>query len=118
MARADFRRREQSDLNRETKLAKVSPYPLGSSDFVSPCREHPADVFDKDKPAAGLDDNASGRAPEVALVEAALLSAGKTVRLARDAANEAVHASAPASAAEGSDIAPHSCRSHETLFHR
>jgi hypothetical protein len=50
MARADFRRREQSDLNRETKLAKVSPNPLGSSDFVSPRREHPADILDEHEP--------------------------------------------------------------------
>jgi hypothetical protein len=50
MARADFCCREQSDLNRETKLAKVSPYPFGSSDFVSPRREHAGDVFDEDEP--------------------------------------------------------------------
>lgn len=59
VARADFRRREQSDLNLETKLAKVSPYPLGSSDFVSPRREHATDIFDKDEPAPGLHDDAS-----------------------------------------------------------
>lgn len=118
MARTDFRRREQSDLNRETKLAKVSPYPLGSSDFVSPRREHAANILDEDEPAPRLDDDAPRVGPEVALVELTLLSPGKAVRLARDAANEAVHASTPASAVEGSGIAPHRSRSHETLFHR
>ncbi|CDX55913.1 hypothetical protein MPL3365_210135 [Mesorhizobium plurifarium] len=50
MARANFRRREQSDLNRKTKLAKVSPNPFGSSDLVSPRREHAGDVLDEDEP--------------------------------------------------------------------
>lgn len=118
MARADFRRREQSDLNRETKLAKVSPYPLGSSDFVSPSREHAADVLDKHPPDAGLDDDAAGVGPEVALVELPLLASGEAMRLARNAANEAVHASTPAPTVEGSGIAPHRSRSQETLFHR
>jgi hypothetical protein len=118
MARTNFRRREQSDLNLKTKLAKVSPYPLGSSDFVSPRREHATDVLDEDEPAPRLDDDAAGVRPQDALVELTLLASGETVRLARDAANEAVHASTPAAAFEGSGIAPHRCRSHETLFHR
>jgi hypothetical protein len=118
MARADFRRREQSDLNLETKLAKVSPYPFGSSDFVSPGREHAADILDEHPPGARLDDDAAGLGPQVALVELPLFPSGKTVRLARDAANEAVHAATPASAVEGSGIAPHRSRSQETLFHR
>jgi hypothetical protein len=115
VARADLRRAEKSDLDRETKLAKVSPYPLGSSDLVSPGREHAADVLDEDEPCAALDDDAPRVAPEVAGVETALLSAGEAVRLARDAANEAVHASTPASAVEGSGIAPHRSRMKETL---
>jgi hypothetical protein len=116
--RADFRRREQSDLNRETKLAKVSPNPFGSSDFVSPGREHAADVFDEAEPCAGLHDDAPGVGPEVALIEAAALAPGKAVRLARDAANDAVHRATPSSAVEGSGIAPHRRRSQETRLHR
>lgn len=116
--RADFRRREQSSLNVETQLAKVSPNPLGSSDFVIPRREHAADVLDEDEPDAGLDDDAPGIGPEVALVEAAALLSGKAVRLARDAANEAVHAATPCAAVEGSGIAPHRRLMKETLFHR
>ena len=118
VARADFRRSEQSALNREAQLAKVSPYPLGSSDFIIPRREHSADVFDEDEPRARRCDDASGVRPEVASVELSALSAGKAVWLARDAANEAIHKAAPRSAVEGSGIAPHSGLSHETLFHR
>jgi hypothetical protein len=92
---ANLFRREQSDLNRETKLAKVSPYPLGSSDFVSPRREHARNVLDEDEPRTRLDDDAPGRTPEVTLVEASLLAPCEAVRLARDAADEAVHASTP-----------------------
>lgn len=40
------------------------------------------------------------------------------MRLARDAANEAIHKAAPWPAVEGSGIRPESCRSHETLFNR
>lgn len=118
MARADFRRREQSALHLETKLAKVSPNPLGSSDFVIPGREHAADVLDEDEPAARLDDDPPGVAPQVAFVEASSFPAGQAVRLARDAANEAVHAATPAAAVEGSGIAPHRRLIQETLLHR
>jgi hypothetical protein len=65
-----------------------------------------------------LDDDAPGGRPEVALVEASALLSGKAVRLARDAANEAVHASTPAEAVEGSGIAPNRSLSQETRFHR
>jgi len=40
------------------------------------------------------------------------------MRLARDAANEAIHNSAPWAACEGSHIAPDSRFSQETLFNR
>jgi hypothetical protein len=40
------------------------------------------------------------------------------VRLARDAANEAIHEATPWSAVEGSHIAPDSCWSQETLLNR
>nr|WP_287202670.1 hypothetical protein [Mesorhizobium sp.] len=118
VARADFCRREQSALNRETQLAKVSPNSFRASDVVIPRREHAADVFDEDEPRSGLDDDATGRRPEVALVEAASLLSGKGVRLARDAANEAVNAATPSAAIEGSGIAPHRRWMKETLFHR
>ncbi len=118
MARADFCRREQSSLNLETKLVKVSEYSLRASDFVSPRREHAADVFDDDEPDAGLDDDAASRGPEVSGVVAALLSTGEAVRLARNATNEAVNSATPCAAVEGSGIRPHRSRMKETLFHR
>ncbi|WP_246676234.1 hypothetical protein [Mesorhizobium sp. B2-3-2] len=118
MARADFRRREQSSLNRKTQLEKVSTNSFRASDVVIPRREHAADVFDEDEPRAGLDDDAAGRRPEIALVEASPLFAGKTMTLARDAANEAVHASTPAEAVEGLGITPNRSRMQESRFHR
>jgi hypothetical protein len=116
--RADLRRAEQSCLNREAQLAKVSPYPLGSSDFVSPRREHAGDVLDEDEPRPGAGDDAPRVAPEVAFVEAAALAAGEAVRLARDAANEAINEAAPWAAVEGADIRPDRRRSQETRVHR
>ena len=116
--RADFRRAEQSRLNRETQSAKVSPYPLGSSDVVIPRREHAGDVLDEHEPGARLDDDPPCVGPEVPLVEAALLAPGEAVRLARDAATDAIHEAAPASAVEGSHIAPDRRRSQEARFHR
>ena len=113
MARADLRRREKSDLDRKTKSAKVSPNSLGSARG-----EHAADILDEDEPGAGLDDDAPGRAPQVALILSGEPLAGEAVRLAGNAANEAVQTATPCAAAEGSGIAPHRSRSHETRSHR
>ncbi|UFW96194.1 hypothetical protein RlegTA1_09120 [Rhizobium ruizarguesonis] len=117
MARADFCRREQSSLHLEAKLPKVSVNPFRSSDFVSACGKHPGDVFNEDEPCAGSDDDATGVRPEVALVVLPLLAAGEAMRLARDAANEAVHCATPCAAVEGSGIAPYRRWSHEARFH-
>nr|WP_234819483.1 hypothetical protein [Rhodopseudomonas palustris] len=65
-----------------------------------------------------MDDDAAGGAPQIALVIGAEALAGEAVRLARDAANNAIHEATPASAVEGGDIAPHRRCSHETLPHR
>jgi hypothetical protein len=81
-----------------------------------PRTEHAADIFDEYEPGPGLGDDAAGRAPEVALVEASAPSSGQGVRLTRDARNEAIHDAAELSAVEGSHIAPDSRRSHETFF--
>ena len=118
VARADFCRREQSSLNLETKLVKVSEYSLGASDFVRPRREHASNVLDDDEPDAGLNDDAASRGPEVSGVVASLLPTGEAVRLTRDATNEAVHRATPCAAVEGSGIRPHRSRMKETLFHR
>lgn len=113
MRRADFCRREESSLNREAQSLKVSPNALGTAG-----REHAADVLDEDEPRTGLNDDAPGRTPQVTLVFLGKSFAGKGVRLARDAANDAVHAAAKLSAWEGSHIAPHRRCSHEALAHR
>jgi hypothetical protein len=113
MARADFRRREQSAFNRETKSSKVSPYALEATRG-----EHAADVLDEDEPRTGLDDDAPCVGPQVALVFFGAALAREAVRLARDAANDAIHEATPWAAVEGSDIRPHRRRSQETLLHR
>lgn len=118
MRRADFARAEQSALNRVAHAAKVSPNPLGSSDVVSPRREHAGDIFDDDEPRPRLCDDAPGRGPEVACVEAPALPAGEAVRLARDAANDSIHEAAPWPAVEGAHIRPDSRWSHKARFHR
>jgi hypothetical protein len=46
------------------------------------------------------------------------LAAGKAMRLARDAANEAIHKAAPRLAVEGSGIAPHRSWIEVSRFHR
>lgn len=65
-----------------------------------------------------MHDDAPGVAPEIPLVVLAEPLAGKGMRLARDAANDAIHEAADAPAREGSHIAPHSCFSQETFTHR
>lgn len=112
MARADFRRREKSDLALETESAQVTPNALRAA-----AREHAADVLDEDPPRAGGDDDAAGGAPQVAWIVSPEASAGDRMRLARDAANDAVHEATEASSREGSHIRPHRSRSHEARFH-
>lgn len=112
VARADFRRREKSDLALETESSQVAPDALGAT-----AREHAGDVLDEHPPRAGLDDDPSGRAPQVAGVVAPEPLSGDRVRLARDSANDAIHEAAIASAREGSHIRPHRSRSQEARFH-
>jgi len=102
MRRTDFCRREQSDLTLETKSPQVTPDAFGPTR-----REHAADVLDEDEPGPSLNDDPAGWAPQVALVVQSEPLSGEAVRLARDAANEAIHKSAPRSAIEGSGIRPH-----------
>jgi hypothetical protein len=65
-----------------------------------------------------LDDDASRIAPEVALIVASTPLSGEGMRLARDAANDAIHDSTPRAAVEGGNIAPNNGFSHETLRDR
>nr|WP_244520025.1 hypothetical protein [Sinorhizobium glycinis] len=91
---------------------KVSP-----DTFRTARRQHPTDVLDEDEPGARLDDDAAGVGPKVTLVFFPEALSGKAVRLARDAANEAVHCATPCAAVEGSGIAPNRCWSQEARFH-
>jgi hypothetical protein len=111
--RADLSRAEKSDLTRETKPTQVSPDP-----FAAARGEHALDVLDETPPRAGLDEDAPEGSPQVALVVGPETLSGKAVRLARDAANDAVHAATPLAAAEGSGIAMDRRRSQETRSHR
>jgi hypothetical protein len=56
--------------------------------------------------------------PEIAFILLAALPAGEGMRLARDAANEAIHEATPRSAVEGSGIAPHRSLREVSRFHR
>jgi hypothetical protein len=113
MRRADFCRREQSALNRKAQSENVSP-----DAFRPAAGEHAADVFDEDEPGPGLNDDPPRDTPQVAFVFGAEPLAGKAMRLARDAANEAVNAATPLAASEGSGIAPYRRWMNATLFHR
>lgn len=95
MARADLSRREQSDLTRETKSAQVSVNPFGAA-----AAEHLFDILDEYEPRSGLDDDATSRRPEIAGVFALEALPGEAMRLARDAANHAVHCATPCAAVE------------------
>lgn len=99
LARASLRRCEQSSLNRETHAENVSPDPFGA-----PARQDAANVFDEDEPRTGLDEDAPGRGPQVALVLPSKSFAGEGMRLTRDSANDAIHKAAPWPAVEGSGI--------------
>lgn len=92
---------------------KVSPNP-----FRAAGREHPADILDEAEPGTGLHDDAPRGAPEIALVVGSEPLAGERMRLARDAANDAIHKPAPCAAVEGCGIAPQRSRSQEALLHR
>lgn len=113
MARANLFRAEESCLNLETQPAKVSPDP-----FKPAGCDHAGDVFDERAPRAGLDEDAPERGPKIALVLASAPLASDGVRLAWDAANDAIHTAAKLSAREGSGIAPQRRWSQQALLHR
>ena len=113
MREANLLRRKQSALHDEAKALEVTDHARGAAG-----REHAGDVLNEDKPRAGLDDDAAGVAPEVSFVFAALAFSGLAVRLARDAANDAIHDAAPWPAVKGSGIAPDRSVMKETASHR
>ena len=112
MREADFRRTEEARRKRAAQSAKVS-----SNAFGAAFGEHAADVFDEDEPSARLDEDATRRAPEVSLVVPAETLSGKTVGLAGNAPDDAIHAATEASAWEGSHITMDRCFSHDAALH-
>jgi len=91
---------------------------MRARDLASGRGEHSGDVLDEDEPGPGLSDDAPCSGPEIALVVMAAPGSSETVRLARDAANEAIHEATPWSTVEGGDIAPQRARSQEAFLHR
>lgn len=77
----------------------------------------PGDVFQKEERRPDCDDLAPQDRPEVAGIARPEAPPGGAEGLAWITASDAMNASAPASAVEGSGIAPHRSRSHETRFH-
>lgn len=112
MARANFRRAEEAALNLAAQAEKVSSNSLGAA-----FGKHPADVFDEDEPSARGDEDAASRTPEVALVFSSKPLSGEAIWLAGNTPDDAIHRATEASARDGSDIAPHRRRSHDTLLH-
>jgi hypothetical protein len=112
MRRASFRRAEEASRNLTTQAEKVSPDTLGTA-----LREHATDVLNEDEPSAGLDEDPSCRTPKVSRIVSTKAFTGEAVGLARDAANDAIHSAAKASAWDGSHIAPDRSWSHDALAH-
>lgn len=109
---ANFRRAEEACLNLAAQAEKVSSDPFGTA-----FGEHASDVFDEDEPRPGLDEDAPGRAPEVALVISPKSFAGEAVGLAGNAPDDAIHTATEASAWEGSHITVDRRWSHDAALH-
>lgn len=99
-------------------LGQLSEYPGDTRCNVGAWNKQPSDIFEKQPPRAALLHDANGVVPEVSLVVLQSAFAGERVALARDARSNEVHASAEASAVEGSGIRPHRRWSHSAFFHR
>lgn len=98
MRETKVRRAVEAERTLETKASQVSSNVIGAE------REVPADVFEEERPRAGLDGDAPDDGPEVARVTDAASLAGEGERLTRIARNDEIHASTEASAVEGSGI--------------
>lgn len=78
-----------------------------SDDLVSSKRQMMGDVLKKDDCRPDLPDDTFDGRPQVARIVFATLAAGDTERLAGVSGNDAIHASTPRCAIEGSEIRPH-----------
>ena len=111
MRRADFRRREQSFRNPVAQFFQLfSDLPISDVEMIG-------DVFQKHPFWPTLADDAGEVRPQVPGVVRALAPPGDGERLARIAANEAIHDATPRAAVEGSQIRPYRRVIQACLFH-
>lgn len=75
------------------------------------------DVLEGDELGAEVADEVSDAGPEVSLVGVRSLLAGEGERLARVAANDAIHEAVPRSSVEGSEVTPDRSRIQGSFFH-
>lgn len=108
----DLRRREQASRNAIAQALQAFA-DLGESQ-----REVSSNVLEEHKSGLALRDDPGDGRPQVPGVIGPAPAAREAERLARVARNDAIHASAPASAIEGSGIRPHRSRSQAARFHR
>jgi hypothetical protein len=110
--RADFLRRKQSRRNSVAEGGEVGANSIEAESEVS------GDVLEEHEARFNLAKDASDRGPKVPRIVSPTALAGVAERLARVAANDAIHDSAPRSAVEGVDIRPHRTLIHDTRSHR
>ena len=75
------------------------------------------DVLEETEAGARFLKDASALGPQVARIAFPKALAGEAERLARVAANDAIHEAAPASAVEGSQVAPDRSRMDASVRH-
>lgn len=109
--RARFSRREQACPDRVTQAAKVA------GDVPKSQRHMAGDVFEEDPSGSDLADDAGDLGPEMAGIVTSPPVAGLAEGLARVAGRDEIHAAAPWSAVERSEIVPYSRRSQGLVFH-
>lgn len=109
--RARFLRRKQSRRNSVPQSLKFS------SDVGEPQSEVASDVLKEHDAGLRFRNDASDVGPKVARIVRSTAQAGVAERLARVAANDAIHDSTPRAAIEGSEVRPHRERTHARFFH-
>ena len=109
--RADFLRCNECCRNRVAHALKVS------GDFTESEGQMAADVLEEAPARLEISDPGSDGGPEVAGVVLAPACSGIGERLARVAANEAIHEAAPCPEVEGSQVTPERSRRKVCCFH-
>lgn len=109
--RADFLRRKQSRRNSVAQAFELA------SDKRESQSEVAADVLEEHEAGLDLLNDSSDRGPKVSRISRPTTLAGEAERLARVAANDAIHDSTPSAAVEGVQVRPHRRRIQGLLFH-